>query len=267
VSAADVLVASGQWRHTGRRLVQLIDDVLLVLGVGGAEAKGREQALDAVLVHMVVVGERRQRVGAASQPRCASLQTSPDVSARRCIRPQRVRHWDAYIRSKPAPEPAQRRAAWSNNEISSCRGADREGVAERPSSCPRAHLFSVFLGSVDGAKGCSQSRHVALQTARDSQTCSRLQPCFARPSPRDRRATQPKESSATVTPLVCRASLCAAAVVHSPRPVCYLQRLGDDTHPPVPWLQEIDMLVAASNMFRFSCSDRLLHLSSRIHFA
>jgi hypothetical protein len=106
----------------------------------------------------------------------------------------------------------------------------RCGSGRRRKEAVVVHLFSVFLGFLDGANRASQSRRVALQTARDFQTCSRLRPCFTRPSPRDRRATQPKESYATVTPLVCAASRCAAAVVHSPRRLCYLQLLGDDTH-------------------------------------
>jgi hypothetical protein len=95
---------------------------------------------------------------------------------------------------------------------------------------PQAHLFSVFLGLVDGARSHSQSRPAASQMAPDFQTCKRLQLCFTRSRARGRRATQTKESSATVTPLVRGASFSTAAAVHSAPPVLYLQLMGDETH-------------------------------------
>jgi hypothetical protein len=95
---------------------------------------------------------------------------------------------------------------------------------------PQAHLFSVFLELVDGANPGSQSPRAASQMARDSQTRKRLQLCFTRSRPRGRRATQTKESSATVTPLVCVPVCCTAPVVHSAPPVRYLQLMGDETH-------------------------------------
>jgi hypothetical protein len=49
-------------------------------------------------------------------------------------------------------------------------------------------------------------------------------------APRARRATQTKESPATATPLVAVAGCCTAPVVHSARPVRYLQRIVDETH-------------------------------------
>jgi hypothetical protein len=97
-----------------------------------------------------MVLERWQRVGAAREPRCRcpSLQHARDVSARpSSIRPQGAGHWDAYIRSKPAPEPARRRAAWSSSAISSCRGAGRGSVAKRPLSFPTRIFFQCSWSS------------------------------------------------------------------------------------------------------------------------
>jgi hypothetical protein len=175
-----------------------------------------------------MVLERWQRVGAAREPRCRcpSLQHARDVSARpSSIRPQGAGHWDAYIRSKPAPEPARRRAAWSSSAISSCRGAGRGSVAKRPLSFPTRIFFQCSWSS----SMALTAQPIAARSLADGPRLPNTQApatLFHPLAPSRPQSHTTKESSATVTPLVCVPICCTAPVVHSARPVRYLQLMA-----------------------------------------
>jgi hypothetical protein len=174
--------------HTGCRLVQLIHHVLLVVGVGGPEALGREQARHVLLLHAIVVQQCRDRVGAAGEARCSSLHRRQYPF--NPFNPlQGPAHEGIYIHSTHSPATPRHQAAGSDNVLSSCqnlvsvwvcwirKAATMAIVAVAvagwsSSSLPQVHLFSYM------ALGCTtgQSRRDASQTSLVSQTCTRLHP-------------------------------------------------------------------------------------------
>ena len=115
LACGSALDAAGRWR-TGGGCIQLVDDVALVLGVGGAEARGREHARDAVLLELGVVVQRGHCVEAAGGGR--------RPSPRHPRRPGCRLHG-----SRPAGQTAcnhhvccrcGRRANWSRQPVARC---------------------------------------------------------------------------------------------------------------------------------------------------